>query len=411
MPKRHFPDWITAYLDFTRLSEAPLDFHFWTGVSTIAAVLKRRVWIDQLHFKWTPNFYIIFVGPAGVVTKSTTLDIGSRMLRQIELPGGGRLKFGPDSMTWQGLSKKFEEAMEFTRWINPATGEEEMLKMSPITCSISELGTFLRPDDKGLISFLTDAWDGKDRPFEHYTLTNKELIVENPWLNIIGATTPEWINDNFPVSMVQQGIGSRIIFVFGDRKRNLVAYPSRLQTPYDYHLKETRLIEDLQQIADLCGPYEMTEEAFQWGTSWYEQHYTGKRSVHTASPKYAGYMARKQTHIHKLAMVLAASQRDTLVLHKEDLEKAEQILTATEQSMIRVFEQVGQRDEARWVAEIFNYVKAYGWIQSEELYKLCWNIMSKQDFIDAVRTSVDGGLLEVEMREGKKGLKPKRKLH
>ena len=28
----------------------------------------------------------------------------------------------------------------------------------------------------------------------------------------------------------------------------------------------------------------------------------------------AGYLARKQTHSHKLAMVLAASQRDELVI-------------------------------------------------------------------------------------------------
>lgn len=407
MPKRHFANWLKAYMNFTRLSEAPQDFHFWTGVSTIAAVLKRRVWRDELHFKWTPNFYIIFVGPAGIVTKSTTLDIGYKILRQVELPDGGRIKFGPDSMTWHGLAKKFEEALEYTKWINPQ-GEEVLFKMAPLTCSVSELGTFLRPDDKSLISFLTDVWDGKERPFEHSTLTNKELIIESPWLNVIGATTPDWINDNFPVSMMQQGIGSRIIFVYGDQKRSLVAYPSRLQTPLDYYEKETKLIEDLQQIAQMCGPYELTEEAFIWGDAWYCKHFTGERPTYAASDKYAGYMARKQTHIHKLAMVLAAAQRDKLVIEADDLQAAEKILTDTEKHMVRVFERVGQRPGARWVNEIVSYIQAYNWIPSEELYKLCWNIMSKDEFIDAVKTAAEGGLIEIESRDGKKGLRLRR---
>ena len=103
---RNYPHWLKAYCTFTAASEAPLDFHFWTGVSTIAATLRRQVWRDELLYKWTPNFYIIFVGPPGIVTKSTTLNIGYSLLRKV--PG---IHFGPDSMTWHGLAKKFEDCI------------------------------------------------------------------------------------------------------------------------------------------------------------------------------------------------------------------------------------------------------------------------------------------------------------
>jgi hypothetical protein len=189
---RNFPHWLKAYCDFTATSEAPLDFHFWTGVSTVAAVLRRRVWKDELLFKWTPNFYIVFVGPAGIVTKSTTLNIGYQLLRAVP-----NISFGPDSMTWHGLARRFEAAVEYANYKDPL-GKDHKILMSPLTCSISELGTFLRPDDKGLVSFLTDVWDGKERPFDHVTKDSGALKIENPWLNIIGATTPEWMQDNFP---------------------------------------------------------------------------------------------------------------------------------------------------------------------------------------------------------------------
>ena len=69
---RHFPDWLSAYVEYTSFSEAPRRMHFWAGVSAIAGALRRRVWFDQFYFQWHPNLYIVFVAPPGIVSKSTT---------------------------------------------------------------------------------------------------------------------------------------------------------------------------------------------------------------------------------------------------------------------------------------------------------------------------------------------------
>lgn len=398
---RNFAHWLKAYCDFTATSEAPLDFHFWTGVSTVAAVLRRRVWKDELRFKWTPNFYIIFVGPAGIVTKSTTLNIGYQLLRAV--PG---VMFGPDSMTWHGLARRFEQAVEYIKYTDPS-GKDQTVLMSPLTCSVSELGTFLRPDDKALVSFLTDVWDGKERPFDHSTKDSGDLRIENPWLNVIGATTPEWMQDNFPASMLTQGIGSRIVFVFGDAKRHLTAYPSRLTKAADYKITEDKLVADLVEISKLVGPYELTPDAYQWGEDWYVRHHTAARSTHMASGRYGGYLARKQTHMHKLAMILAACQRDVLMIERDDLIMANDILESTEKSMIRVFENVGLVDEAKHVAELVAYVRTYKWITAQQLRRLCYNVMSESDFRQALKIAIEGELLEVKVQDGVRGVAPR----
>lgn len=398
---RHFKHWLKSYCEFTATSEAPLDFHFWTGVSTIAAVLRRRVWKDELLYKWTPNFYIIFVGPAGVVTKSTSLNIGYQLLRNVP-----KIHFGPDSMTWHGLGKRFEAVVEYMPWSLKGI-EQKALLMSPLTCSISELGTFLRPDDRGLVSFLTDVWDGKERPFDHGTAVSGDIKFENAWLNIIGATTPEWMQSNFPVSMLSEGLGSRIVFVYGEQKRHLTAYPSRAVRPGDWRDTEKRLLDDLIHISQLIGPYDLTDQAYEWGTKWYQTHHEG-RGLHMASGRYGGYLARKQTHMHKLAMVLAAAQRDELVIHQADLEEALAILASAEQSMIKVFESVGVVEEAKHVAEIAMFVRAHKWITPKDLYyNHCHNIMAEKDFKTAIRQAMDGGLLEVTLKDGKQGLSPR----
>jgi hypothetical protein len=397
---RHFANWLKAYCGYTAASEAPLDFHFWTGVSTIAACLRRQVWIDQLLFKWTPNFYIIFVGPPGIVTKSTTLNIGFQLLRRV--PG---IHFGPDSMTWHGLAKKFEAAFEYKTYKNGA-GIDVKLPMSPLTCSVSELGTFLRPDDKGLVSFLTDVWDGKERPFDHATKDSGEITIENAWLNVIGATTPMWMQNNFPSSLLAEGIGSRVVFVYGEAKRHLTAYPARATPAKDFHDTEKKLLEDLIEISNLVGEYHLTDDAYRWGEGWYSRPRASGATL--ASSRYGGYLARKQTHLHKLGMILAAAQRDDLTLTQSDLEEADQILTTTESSMIKVFESVGVVDEAKHLAEVVAFVRAYGFITSKQLYYTnCHSIMHEKDFKDAVRHAIDGGLIEIVKQSGVTGLAPK----
>jgi hypothetical protein len=342
-----------------------------------------------------------------VVTKSTTLNIGFNLLHKIAEKQ--KLFFGPDSMTWQGLGKEFEKAVAYHVYKDSKTGDDKRVLMSPLTCSISELGTFLRPDDTSLISFLTDIWDGKERPFKHATSVSGHIGIETGWLNIISATTPAWLQNNFPANLIGEGIGSRIIFIYAENKRKLTAYPSRLKRPTDYQDFEQKLCDDLEDICQMIGPYDLTDEAYVWGENWYKIHNAGARSPAMASGRYGGYLARKQTHLHKLAMVLAAAKSSTLIITKDDLIEADTILTAAEASMIRVFESMGSVDEAKYVAELVSFVKAHQWITARDLYRLCFNVMPEREFKQALRIAIEGELLEVEKRGAMNGVKPKQR--
>lgn len=398
---RHFPDWLKAYCQFTRASEAPNAFHFWTGVSTVAGALRRRVWRDEYVFQWTPNFYIILVAPPGIATKSTSLNLGMNLLRQVD-----GIKFGPDSMTWQALGKDFADATEYVKYHDPILNAETQTAMSPLTVSVSELGTFLRPDDSGLVSFLTHLWDGVRAPFKHHTKSSGNIEVDNPWLNIIGATTPAWLRANFPESMIGEGLTSRVVFVYAEAKRNFVAYPSQVVRGQDHYDTQKQLVEDLREIAAMSGPYEMTRDALAWGEKWYRNHHQD-RPVHMASDRYGGYIARKQAHLHKLAIVLAAAQSSKLVLEQHHLEAAELILNETEHSMIKVFESIGVVDEAKHVAEVVQFIRSYKWIEPNQLWRCCMNIMAERDFKQALRVACEGGLVTVKLGpDGKRGLSP-----
>ena len=111
MSKRLLKNWLSAYLEFTQVSEAPDSFHFWVGVWTISGALRRKVYLEMGHFQWVPNFYILLVSPPGIVSKSTCLNIGSSMLKELTT-----IKFGPESMTWQSLVEALSNAKEEIPW-------------------------------------------------------------------------------------------------------------------------------------------------------------------------------------------------------------------------------------------------------------------------------------------------------
>lgn len=384
---RHYQNWLKAYVQHTSSSEAPDVFHFWTGVVTVGGALRRRAWIEQHLFQWVPNFYVVLVSPPGVVTKSTSISLGMRLLRQVD-----GIHFGPESMTWQALADDLSKAMEYVDVPDPLTGISTPVPMSCLTIPVSELGTFLRTDDSQLVSFLTRMWDGQKEPFKHKTKSSGNIDVENPWINIIGATTPGWMRDNFTESLVTQGLTSRVVFVYADKKRHFIAYPSQTVKAQSYADTEKKLVEDLRQIATLTGEYKLTDEAILWGTSWYRDHYT-KLPAHLSSDRFGGYVARKQTHLHKLAMVLAASKRDKMLIEKDDLIEAEAILTESESSMIKVFESVGLVDEARHVNAITSLVKGYGFLPILQLRQLTATTINDKDFKLAVRVAVEQKIL------------------
>lgn len=384
-------------MQFTRASESPDAFHFWTGVGTVAGALRRRVWIDMRHFQWTPNFYIILVGPPGIATKSTTIRVGTSLLEQVN-----GIHFGPQSMTWQSLTKTMEEAVEYVKYIDHA-GVEQLQAMSPVTCSVPELGTFLKMEDSALVDVLISMWDGQLENWGHQTKASGNIEIKNPWLNLLACTTPSWLEQHFPTQMIGGGLTSRIMFIYGDKKRHLIAYPDEQMPEQFYHDTRKMLVEDLQRIALLSGNYLLSPAARTWGTQWYERLWT-RRPPDMANDRYSGYLSRKQSHIHKVAIVLAASQRDQLVIEQPDLEEANALLESIEPHMIKVFESVGVVDESKHVANILAHVRAYQWIDGTSLFNLLRNNLTERDFKNALRIAVEQRLIVVETKNGRRGL-------
>ena len=385
---RHHSDWLAAFMDYASFGEAPRHMYFWSGVSAIAGALRRKVWIDQAYFKWHPNFYIVLVAPPGIVSKSTTAGIAMNLLRQV--PG---IRFGPDVVTWPALIGAFAEATEGFE-VN-----SELHVMSSLTLESSEFGNLLNPQDKEMVDLLVALWDGKPGKFEKKTKHSGNDSVENPWINLIACTTPSWIAGNFPEYMIGGGFTSRCVFVYADQKARFVAYPGQ-RVPRDLKQLETRLVEDLTHISMLAGEMRLTPGALEWGEAWYHRHYT-VRSANLDDDRFGGYIARKQTHIHKLAMILSVASSDSLWITEEHLQIADQMVTDLEPDMQFVFSKIGKSDSALYAERLIWFVHSKGKVPYHEAYRYVHSYFpSMRDFEDILAGCLRAGYVKLEQSGG-----------
>lgn len=376
---RRCAHWLKAYVEYTKHLEAPDTFHLWAAVGTVAGALRGKCWIDMGYFKWKPNFFIVFVAPPGVVSKSTTVGVGMSMLREVE-----GIHFGPDSATWQALTNSFAESTEMVD-----QGDGLMLPMSAITIAASELGTFLDPHNREMIDVMVDLWDGRDVPWKRSTKGEGDSTIANPWLNFIGCTTPAWIEGNFPEYAIGGGFTSRTVFVYAENKRHLEAYPKVNMSPEFATLREA-LVEDLNDIARISGEYTLTPQATKWGIKWYHDHWKSKHS-HLAGDRFGGYIARKQTHIHKLAMVISASQRSDRLIHPDDLATASELVSSLEHNLPSVFNRISDNREAKYSAAVFSVLRTEGTLSKQTLWQKVYHLMSAEQFEAALGGVIKAG--------------------
>lgn len=386
MKPRNYPDWLKAFTEYTKFGEAPKCMYFWAGVSAVAGALQRKVWLDMGYFSWYPNFYICFVAPPGVATKSTTMGSSMGLLRQV--PG---VRFGPDVVTMQALITDMAD--------NQQTFEYQGLihTCSTLTVAASEFGNLLDPKDRGMTDMLTHLWDGVS-VLDKKTKGAGSDVVQNPWLNLLACTTPAWLEGNFPEYMIGGGLTSRFLFVYADKKQQYVAYPN-LVGHASIREMEPKLIEDLIAINSLVGPFRLTNEAIAFGQDWYVDHHKNF-FVHRPElndERFGGYKARKQAHVHKLAMVLCAATASDMVISREHLELAVAMVTDLEPDMHHVFQRIGRGKHADVSERFLSYIgkhpqglaleKAYAFIHA--------SIPSEREFMDLLEGLVRSGKIRL----------------
>jgi hypothetical protein len=384
--RRHLTDWLDSFQKAFENTESPEKYVYWVGVATIGAALQRNVCFDEVTFKLWPNHYIILVGPPAV-KKTTAINFGVDRLRKVD-----GVNIGPSSVTWQYLVDKLRDIQTATPEEMARTGDA-VKDSCPILLPAGELGTLIDFDDRGAIDFFTNAWDSPD-VYDKGTRIMGDQLLNGPCPSLVAGTTPQWIKDNVRGATRGGGFISRCIMPYANRPRKTITYPSR-HVKEDHAERLSYLEHDLACIATLKGNYKLTDAAIALGEKWHgkttDENY-GKKITDDSD----NWANRRYSHVHKLAMVIAASKRDELDITDKDLQEAIDRVEDVHKDFNRVFALLDERRETKATRDIERYMAEKQKILLTDLMVAMRQRFTKKEIADALEILLAG---QVVVRE------------
>lgn len=343
--KRRCENWLTTFGEWTLpRSEAPETFIFWTGLFVLASALRRHVKIPRRYLgSWeaSPNLYVMFIAPAGKARKSTTANYSEDLLDEIP-----HITKAPELITKESLLSQLVKSEDASMSI-----------MAP------EFGEFMVKSGPEMYSFLTNMFDGKKKIVAS-TLTRGVEFAERPCVNLLGATTPEWVAENMPESVIGGGFASRVVFIFEDKVRRRKLFYDDVQLEHLDKLKDD-LVADLAHISqNIHGEFGFTEEAYNFLDKWYKE--TADEGDATTY-KMHGYYERRPAHVMKVAQLLHIAYSDDLTLQLEDIKQAILLLSAVEKKLGSVFQSIGRNPYTVDIYRMYEFICEKGRVNKQEV--------------------------------------------
>jgi hypothetical protein len=367
--------WLSDFAEWAGVGEAHEKTYFWAGVSTLAATLGRRIWIEQATFQWYPNLYVVLVSPPGVISKSTLIRLSHSLLKQV--PG---VQIGQHSGTWQGLLKNMEQVQGKFEWRNRTFAEASLV------VGAAELGNFLTFGDQEQIDALVEFFDCAP-DFRRGYKNEAHIVVQGPCLNFFGGTTEAWLTTNVGPQMLKGGLVSRMVFVHDPLKAKLVPYS--VPSP-EWRGQQESLASRLVTYRDLVGAVRLSPEALAWGSQWYAMHW--QHASESESGLVEGVYARGQTLLHKLALVLMVAKRADMIIQVEDLAQAAVWLEGAKADAISVFNSINVHERSKAQLLVEEALQRIGRISRRELFKMVQTrVGSWKDYEEALNGIIRSG--------------------
>jgi len=349
-------NWLKAYVDYTKDQESPELFHFWVGVTTLAAVLNRQVWLDRraggvTRYRLYPGqMQTCLVAGSGLARKSTAVAIGRELMGK----AGVRVLKGKTSA--ERLLRNLAQLPN-----QPGSTRTQTQTDAIATIIATELSVFLSKQtySEALVDILTDLYDAED-PFVYSTNSYGDLTLRNPCVTVLAAATPTSIGESIPPKAHSAGYLSRVLHIYaeGGGKLNALADPDDDEVdPVTLALNTQRkqaLLNRLFELRKLHGAFSFTKEARTWFMDWYQDYHA------SIEGKAEGYPSRRADHLLRVGMILRVAAFGDLQLDRAALEAAHIALSNIEKDFHRAFAMIGQNQGARNLEKIVDCVKRAG---------------------------------------------------
>jgi len=400
-------NFVENYVDWAKdLTEAPPLFHYYIAYSILSQVIGCKITSSGADYDLAPNLWTVLIGPSGMARKSTALNLGERILRQVNdepdpaLNGSGPYWKLPD----EGSRESFFDA--FKNNLDPETGNTEGMLI------YDEFATLMNNLDKkynaGFIGNLTSIYGQK-------TFRNRigrgdkaeEILIRRPYLNILAATTIDWFSSNLDDMKIRGGFLPRFNIIY-------VEEPTKTRIhwrPQPNIIDETALVNELKAFKENPkGIMKYDDEAFAIHKEFYAK--TRNDQDKLKDPSLSPFITRRLTDLHKFSLMNAVMRANTTLANAEDIRAAIRTIGFIIEHTTKVIsDKMHFTRFSKSKHDIYMFIKKEknGVSHSEVLR---FTKMKARDFEDIIKTLIeDESIVQFEEDTGFSGSNSKKKMY
>ena len=326
-------DWIDRYMEYTDGIPSPEIFRLWSGISTLAGALERRVWISTSRSVLFPNLFVLLVAPPAVGKSQAIVNVSELWYAT------KKFKIAPDNVTKASLI----DALDAADGKRIAPGGALIEYHSLLTAS-SEFGVLVPAHDLEFLSVLNHIYDNPRTYRENRRSLHKNIEIVNPQLNIIAGTQPGFLASLLPEEAWSMGFTSRIIMVYSAMP--IVVSLFKKQDSREHLFKV--LTAELVHFANVMGEAQWDEDAQQELERWAQG---GCEPIPTHS-KLQHYTGRRILHVLKLSLISAISRSSTPHITLWDVNRARDWLLHAEILMPDIFRDMSLKSDSQVILEL-----------------------------------------------------------
>lgn len=328
--------WIEQFVESTANLHAPVIFRRWAAISGLASALEQKVWL-QTSSAIYPNLYVWLTGHPGT---GKTRTLRAMVSYTHELP---EFHAAPKSFTFASLVDCLTKAK---RTFVDSSGPVEY---NTLTINADEIGTFMSKYDKELGDGLSAFYDPD--PYGHERRGAEIRIkIKRPQINMGCGATPTTLMEVIPEGAWGQGLMSRVIMVYSDER--IIGDDFEVVT----RERDGKLISDLTVINGLRGEFKVTEEYRNAVSAWRQ---LGEAPLPN-HPRLIHYNSRRRVNLYKLSMISAIDHSNTLLLTRDDFNRAMGWLLEAERWMPDIFKAGVMNADAAAIEDIYHFVLTRG---------------------------------------------------
>lgn len=421
-------DLFSLYFQYVQETESPTQFHRWSLIAGIGAVLGRNFYLPHGTTRIFPNSYVMLVGNPGTRKSSAIKGVKKLIARAgyehfsaekttkekflLDLEGLPE-NYGDNAYNYEGSKNgtgrgkrggRSEQTTPEDVLRNLTFGDDgdtaDRVPREVFVCA-DEFNEFTGSGNIDFFSLLGALWDWDDDSSSYrYRLKNsKSLSIYQPTISILGGNTHTGIQTAFPAEAVGQGFMSRLLFIHGEPSGRKIAFPKK--PPEELADRIVSFISEIRGA--VSGEAKLTSSA----ENALQTIYLTWTEIDDYRFKY--YSTRRFTHLIKLVLICAAMRKSTLI-DVPDVLLANTLLTHAEHGMPKALGEFGKSKNSDAAQAIMSKLfESKVPVSIPDLWKVVGRDLDRKEQLSDILNNLQSTDKIQYIKEGKGGFLPKQK--